>query len=268
MKVISLVSQKGGVGKTTVALNLAYAFAKAGRRTVLVDVDPQGAVGHSLPRAPTSGGLVAFLTGQARAAEVVVTTRVETFRLLPFGALQAADTQRFGDFVADGSELRRLCAELAASHDVVLFDTPCGFGGATVGAMRASDAVVSPLQAEPIAIRTLPQLLETVAKLRSEGFGVQLAGILLTMLQLRDEVSLDVAQDAWSRLPDKLVFETTIPRDPAFLQASSAGVPVALLRQRHPPAVARVFDRLVDELEERLEGQKDGGADEPYDLFA
>ncbi|HHH26797.1 MAG TPA: ParA family protein [Polyangiaceae bacterium] len=266
MRILSLVSQKGGVGKTTLALNLSYAFASRGQRTLLVDVDPQGAIGHSLPSAPSSPGIVGYLSGRAMAERVIIATRLPTLRILPLGELAPSDTRRFSEHLSSGAAIDRLASAVAADVDLMIIDTPCGFGGATEGALRASDAALTPLQAEPIAIRTLPQLLEMIATLRSEGSVVSLVGAVLTMLQLRDESSLDVAQEAWARLPSELVLETTVPRDPVFLAASARGVPLGLLA-RKPPPVFRVFDQLADEIATRLSTEQEE-ADEPLDLFA
>ena len=152
-------------------------------------------------------------------------------------------------------------------YDVVLIDTPSGFGGITMGAMRAVDAVISPLQAEPIALRSVTQLLEVIGALRLEGARTELAGLVLTMLQLRNEQSLSVAQELWTRFPDTIVFNTTIPRDVEFLAASAAGVPLTLL-SRKPPAVAAAFTQLAQELESRIELRTKEGHDGPIALFA
>ncbi len=269
MTTIAIASSKGGVGKTTVALNLAYSFAKAGWPTALVDVDPQGAVGHSLPSAKSDGGLIKYLTEQTPLHDVLLRTRISELAILPMGTMAGADTQRLAAHLENGVAMRQLIAQVRDSgFHIVVVDTPCGFGGTTMGALRASDAVLAPLQAEPIALRTLPQLLEVVAGLQEEQLPAKLIGVLLTMLQARNTDSLDVAQETWSRLPAELVLETTIPRDPVFLRASSAGVPVGLLSNRRVPVVAGVFDQLASELLPRLGLDQGDDGDEPLDLFA
>ena len=172
MKTLAVASQKGGVGKTTVSLNLALAFAKAGYRTVLADTDPQGAVGFSLPSARESRGLAGYLTGGSTLEDVLIRTRFEELSLLPVGPMNPQDARAFGEYLADGTRLERLAEALAPDTDLLLYDTPCGFGGVTMGVLRNADGVLSPLQAEPIAMRTLPQLLETIGYLRQDGVDV------------------------------------------------------------------------------------------------
>ncbi|MCB1034975.1 MAG: ParA family protein [Acidobacteria bacterium] len=247
--ILSVCSQKGGVGKTTVALNLTYALAQRGRKAILVDADPQGAVGLSLRgRASQSAGLAECLRGEARAEDLVLSTRIPGLGILPLGKVEAAWSADWAQDLADGQRLRRALESLVKANEVVVIDTPSGLFGVSLGALRACDRVLVPVQAEPLAIRSLQQVFEALARVREEGCPAQLAGILLTMLQSRVEDSLAVAREAWDLFPGNLVLETVIPRDGDILHASTEGVPVALLR-RQPPPVATVFDQLAAELE-------------------
>lgn len=267
MKSVAIVSQKGGVGKTTLALNLGFSLAKLGLRVALVDADPQGGLGHSLSGAGDSPGLAGYATHGTRVRDALLRTRVAEFNILPVGNVPPQFTQDFSSQFADGTVLATVIDELSSLFDVVLIDTPAGFNGVTLGALRACDLAISPLQAEPIALRTLPQLLAVIGALREQGARVELAGLVLSMLQQRNADSLAVAEEIWSRLPADLVFETTIPRDPAVLSASSAGVPLALTSRLHVPPVALSFDQLAAEFAQRT-GILTGEADEPLSLFA
>lgn len=271
MQSVCVASQKGGVGKTTVALNLAYALASKGSRVLLVDTDPQGAIGLSLRSRSGKGsgpGLAGFISGAMRLEDVVVQTKLPALHLLPIGPVAIQDSHGLAVHLADGSELARLKAlASSAGYDYLLFDTPSGFGGITLGALRAADWVLSTLQAEPIAMRSFPQLLEVLGALHRDGMAAQLLGVALTMVQLRNRTSSSVAEEAWLRMPEDVVFETTIPRDPIFLEASAQGVPLGLLRNR-PPPMAALFDQLAQEVHVRV-GHSEGGEDEgPISLFA
>lgn len=270
-RVVAVASAKGGVGKTTLALNLGYALAQRGWRTLLVDCDPQGCLGLSI-----SGdlrhrrGLAQVLEGEASLAAATSASRLAQLALLPVGRLAATAAARWMAQLEDGQRLGDIFAAARSLYDVVLVDTPPGMHGAALGAMRRADYVTIALQAEPLAARSVAQVLEVLAALREEaaapdggvaprrtacGQGaaaLRLSGLVLTMLQSRDRDSLAVAQESWRLFPGNHVLETAVPRDNVFLEASAAGVPVALLRRR-PPAAAAVFDQLAAEIESRID---------------
>lgn len=263
MKAIAIASPKGGVGKTTVALHLAHGLVKRGYRTLLVDTDPQGAIGLSLSKKLNAGpGFASYVAEGRPLSAVQLRTQVQGFHLLPVGRIGPHETESFGAALSSGHRVGRLLEEAAEDHDVVVFDTPCGFGGITTGVLRAASHVVSPIQAEPIALRAITQLLDMLKMLRAKGAQVELAGFLLTMLQVRDENSFDVAREIWDTFPAELLFNANVPRDPVFLEATAKGVPVGLLRRPAPP-VAHVFDLVAAELEARIGLFEVGRSDEP-----
>jgi chromosome partitioning protein len=266
MSILTVASQKGGVGKTTLALNLAFALARRGWRTLLVDTDPQGSIGLSLrDGVGPARGLGPYLAGVMPLEEAVIKTRLSELCILP------ADAAVLDEANEREAQIRRALPSLLAnalwSYEVVLLDTPSGLRGNTFAALQHTDHVLVPLQAEPLALRTVQQVLDVVGKLRDEGRKLSIAGLVLTMLQSRDEVSLATAQEAWSLLPKSLVLEGNVPRDPAFLRASACGVPVGLLSRR-PPAVASVFDQIAAEVELRIGLTVPEGQNEVLSLLA
>lgn len=260
MSILSVVSPKGGVGKTTLALNLSFAFARRGWPTLLIDTDPQGGIGRSISGdTACSDGLIAAVAGEAPIGELVVATRLPELSILPFGRATRGAAAELSRAMADGALLERLFAACSERADLVLVDTPAGLGGITLGTARASTHLVAPLQAEPLALRALVDVVELVAELREEGRAVRLAGVIPNMVQVRQEVSLDVTREAYRMLPRGVVTDSFVPRDEAFLTASAEGVPLGLLGRR-PPAVAAIFDGIAAELEPRIEliGEEDG----------
>lgn len=253
LRSLVIASQKGGVGKTTVALHIAHALVGRGYQVLLVDSDPQGAIGLSLSKKLSERlGFSDYIEHGYSLDQVMVRTHVPNFHILPFGTVPASQTEHFNRLMATGEQHARLLHDAAAlGHHIVVIDTPCGFGGITVGAMRASTHILSPIQAEPIALRSVTQMLEQVRVLQDEGYPIEVCGFLITMLQLREESSYNVAQEIWESFPEDLLFDVNVPRDSVFLEATAAGVPVGLLRRPQPP-VAKRFDLVAAELEGRL----------------
>jgi chromosome partitioning protein len=180
------------------------------------------------------------------------------------GVVDALDIDGFAEAARETDTLRRIVERSQQEYDVVLFDTPAGLGGMTRLALEAVESVVAVAQCEPLALRALPRLLELLASLRDSGGECGLLGVVGNMSSFRDAVVLASLEELWGLYRDR-VFETAIPRDSTFLQASRAGVPVGLLSRR-PPGVAAVFDSLVAEIEVRLGIAKGDDDDGPIRL--
>jgi len=249
---IIIASQKGGVGKTTVALHLALALAERGRRTLLVDLDPQGGIGLSLARADAElAGIADRLMNVVSAAEAVVQTHVPGLSLLPRGRLDPVDVCEFEQALHAPGVLDGLLREVEGPFDVVILDTPSGMGMITRGALRAATFVLMPFQASALSLRSISQALRVVEHVKTtENPELLLLGILPTMAERDDEPSQEILIDIWTGFEG--VMDTVIPRSDIFARASRAGLPIGFLAGP-PSAEARRFETLAAEVEGLME---------------
>ncbi len=249
---IAVSSQKGGVGKTTVSINLAHAFARTGVRTLLVDADPQGSVGLSLTRqSRLLTGFYDYLQDPGIAMDrLIVPTRLETFSLVTSG--QASDYEAGGGMGAHLARVRAFLRGAAArGFELCIIDTAAGLFGVTGDVIASSDAIMIPQQAEPLGIRSVPKLLEGLNRLRVMNPRLTVLGVCLTMVQHELAESTEAANALRQLLPPEMVFQTQIPRDSLFVRASARGLPVGVLEDGGGAQV--VFDALRAEIEAKLE---------------
>ncbi|MBN1656652.1 MAG: AAA family ATPase [Deltaproteobacteria bacterium] len=248
---IAIISTKGGTGKTTSALNLAVVFAERGRSVLLVDLDPQGAIGHSLAKGDTEWvGLADYLMGRAPLETAIIATKLSTLSILPRGKLDPVDIVQYEMALQSVDSIAKIIEAVDADFDCIFFDTPSGLGLVTRTALKIADFVILPLQAEPLALRSIGQTLRVIDHVKTnENESLELLGILATMVQLGEEASFNVMSTVWSGFAT--VFETVIPRAQVFSAASEAGLPIAFLGGRIPPE-ARRFEALATEIEDRI----------------
>jgi len=227
-KVMALVSQKGGVGKTTVALNLATTFAEKGRRVLLVDLDPQGALGLSLRRPDTEWiGLTEHLMLGSPLPDVMVETKLAGLSLLPRGRLDPLDAMEFETLLGTRGLLQSVLNPVADNFDLVIIDTPSGLGAIPRAALYASDWALGVIQCEVLSMRSLQQLLRLIEGIRDrENPELTVLAFLLTMVDLGVPTSVNVAAELWTGFDG--ILETHLPRSPVFLQASEEGLPYSV----------------------------------------
>jgi chromosome partitioning protein len=252
--VLAVVSQKGGVGKTTTAINLASALARRGRKTLLVDVDPQGAVRHGvgLTGVEQPAGLSDVLAGTHELQDVVLATPLPWLRVLLAGSVaDSGDHEGYQAELARSPRLGELFARARSRGYVVVVDTPPGLGAVTRRVLQHSQHVIVPLQCEPLALQTTTQILRAVRDASVENGGLVLDGILLTMLEDGNAVSQRVAAYVREQLPRELLFDVAIPRTMASIDAFAAGQPVVLRAPEDPASQA--YTRLAELLDPRLQ---------------
>ena len=229
-RVICIANQKGGVGKTTTAINLAASLAVFEKRTLLVDCDPQGNAtsGMGIDKNALERTLYHGLLGRAEAEELLHDSAIATLKVIP------ANVELIGFEVEMMSEpereraLARLMAPLTERFDYVILDCPPSLSLLTVNALTAADSLIIPLQCEFYALEGLGQLLQTVKRIkRSINPGLNVTGILLTMFDRRTNLSHQVAEEA-SKFFKDLVFQTAIPRNIRLGEAPSFGKPIIL----------------------------------------
>jgi chromosome partitioning protein len=248
---IVMTSSKGGTGKTTTALNLSVALAERGRNTIVVDLDPQGAIGLFLAKEDAEwGGLAEVMIAGASPSEVLLSTSLPTLRILPRGRIDPVDTCEYELQLHRGDALSRTLDAIEDEVDFVVIDTPSGLGPVTRAALAVSRFALVPMQAEPVAFRTMSQTLRVIDHVRQhENPELQLLGILPTMVQLDTDPSLNIMSSLWSGFGG--VLDTVVPRSDVFAEASEIGIPLSFLGGRTRPE-ARRFTLLSDEIEARI----------------
>jgi chromosome partitioning protein len=248
---VVLTSSKGGTGKTTTALNLAVALAERGHNTIIADLDPQGAIGLFLAQEDSHwGGLAEVMIAGASPAEMVVNTSLPTLRILPRGRIDPVDTCEYEVQLHKSQTLARVLEEIENEASYVIIDTPSGLGPVTRAALAVGTFALLPLQAEPVALRTMAQTLRVIDHVQQhENPALRMLGILPTMVQLDQDPSLNVMGTLWSGFGG--VFDTVIPRSDVFIEASEIGIPLSFLGGPTRPE-ARRFTLLSDEVEARI----------------
>ena len=231
---IAIANQKGGVGKTTTAINLATALAATGLRVLLVDLDPQGnaSTGIGVGQAQRHLSSYHVLMGEAVLTDAVVPTRVPRLDLLPATVDLSGAEIELVEFEARTHRLDRAIKQATRSWDIVLIDCPPSLGLLTINAMVAADALFVPLQCEFFALEGLSQLLTTVERIR-ERFnpGLSIIGVALTMYDRRNRLTEQVSTDVRAVL-GQVVFDTVIPRNVRLSEAPSHGLPALIYDHR------------------------------------
>jgi len=258
-RIFALANQKGGVGKTTTAINLGTALAAMGRRSLVIDLDPQGnaSTGLGIDRSRRSRGTYEVLLGGVTLGEAVVESQVPGLSIVPASVdLAGAEIE----LVTEDRREHRLAEALKgfeARFDHVLIDCPPSLNMLTLNALVAADALLVPLQTEFYALEGLSYLVQTVERVkRNFNPRLELAGIILTMFDRRNTLSDAVANDVRAHFADR-VFQTVVPRNVRVSEAPSHGLPV--LVYDHRCVGAQAYIQLAAEFLKRYDGVSAGG---------
>ena len=237
-RIIAVANQKGGVGKTTTAINLATALAACGRSVLLIDFDPQGNASTGLGIDERTHNSYSLIAGSSRADEAIQTTQVPRLDMIPTVVDLSAAEVELSDMPDREFRLRSAISNISKPYQYVIIDCPPSLGMLTVNALAAATSVLVPLQCEFYALEGLSQLMRTVDAVRAGLNGeLRMQGIVLTMYDSRNKLSSMVASDVREHFGE-LVYSTVVPRNVRVSEAPSFGQPVLIYDLKCPGSQA------------------------------
>ncbi len=239
-KIVAIVNQKGGVGKSTTAVNLGAGLAEAGKKVLVVDVDPQGNAtsGVGVDKGSLEKCIYNVLIGGEPLSEVIVKTQLENLHMVPATIeLAGAEIELVSSLSREG-KLRKVLQEVVQQYDFLFIDCPPSLGLLTLNALTAAASVLVPIQCEYYALEGLGQLLRTIQLVQNHlNPQLNIEGVVLTMFDVRTKLSQQVIDEVRNHFKDK-VYKTVIPRNVRLSEAPSFGQPINIYDDKSKGALA------------------------------
>lgn len=239
-RVLAITNQKGGVGKTTTAVNLCTSIALHKRKTLLIDIDPQGnaSTGIGLDKIKVKRCIYDVLINQAPIKEIILPTQVKNLDILPSTIQLAGAEIELVNYISRENKLKQAIKPIKSDYNYIIIDCPPSLGLLTLNSLTAADAVIIPIQCEYYALEGIGQLLNTISLVRENlNSSLEIEGVLLTMYDNRTNLSRDVVKEVQKYFKGK-IFKAVVPRNVRVSEAPSYGKPVVLYDAKSKGAIA------------------------------